>query len=127
VKVPFFKKLSAADFPDQPWIAKLLASFGDFLDQLRVGLNKGFTFADNIDCELREFALNQRDFPYSFVPKKKPSHLVLTYCVEQGPVHVNLTLGAPDWDNVGNGMVTVYGIPGMNTGKDYVVRFLLWE
>lgn len=127
MKVPFYKRLTAADFVAHPWVEKLLTPMGIFLDALRVGLNNGLTFADNMQVEIREFELNEVAFPFAFVPERKPSHMILTYCKEVSDQHVALSLGGIDWDNTADGQVTIYGITGLNAGRDYVLRVMLWE
>jgi hypothetical protein len=54
LKVPEFRLFTREEFPDQPWIEKLLRPLNATLGQTIAGLRNGLTFGENLNAEVKQ-------------------------------------------------------------------------
>jgi hypothetical protein len=60
LKVPEFRLFTREEFPDQPWIEKLLRPLNATLGQTIAGLRNGLTFGENLNAEVKQLDVTTR-------------------------------------------------------------------
>jgi hypothetical protein len=61
LKVPEFRLFTREEFPDQPWIEKLLRPLNATLGQTIAGLRNGLTFGENLNAEVKQLDVTTHD------------------------------------------------------------------
>lgn len=118
------RKFSIEDFKDQEWIAPLLSSLNQTLQELQ-GLNSNqVTIADNLSQEILEFKfLNDSvAFPMSIKTKfnQMPKGMNVIYCLATD----NTTASSTPWVTwtFSNQLLTINSISNLTSNKTYTIR-----
>lgn len=113
---PFVKE----DFPEAPWMEKLIRPLNSVLGQLRAGLDRSLSLGDNLNAEIK--TLDTSTFPVKFqtrVRGKTIGVLVFSaYEVSGRSLTAVSGIGGVGWDQDGSTII-LRGVTGCNPGMTY--------
>lgn len=129
---PKIKRLSREDFKDAPpWIERLLQWLNLFIEYVSALTNKGITFDENIQAQIKSFeilagaAAANNTVQFTTTLRVVPRGLVLMRCVQRAGNYV--VIGAAvsvEW-RYENGTVFITGVTGLTAGNIYDLTVLL--
>lgn len=128
-RIPPIKRLTTEDFKEQAaWISKLFYSLNLFMESVTGALNKGLTFTENMNSEIKEIVVSIPSsgsaFPFTYTAKIRPVAVWIGSAVEvaASPSPITSALYA-DWEYV-NGSVRINNITGLTAGKKYRITLI---
>lgn len=129
-RIPTISKLSTEDFKDQAsWIGQLLTVLNTFMTGVLQVLNKGITFTDNFNAQIKQldFVMASDAFPLSFscTLSTKPTGLWIMKAEEVSGTPAILTSALfADWSYSG-GAVAIRNISGLTNGHKYRISVII--
>jgi hypothetical protein len=123
-KLPSINQLKKEDFPDQPWIEKLLVPLNTFMRSVYSALNRGITIGDNISAVAREIEFvysttGQISFLWSLTAR--PAHVLVTNVVSFGTTPSGAVSCLWEFDGT---KVKITAMTGLVANSRYRVTFL---
>ena len=129
-RIPSIRRLTSEDFRDQAsWIGKLFAPVNDFMSSVIVALNKGLTFDENFNAQIKtlEFIKEATSFPMSFACTLTMRPVGLWVLKAENIAGTPDTLTTAIWVDwkYDNGTVTISNISGLTNAKKYRISVII--
>lgn len=131
MRIPAIKRLTTEDFKDQTsWIGKLLQPLNEFMATVVQSLNKGLTFSDNFNAQIKELEFTLQasgTYPLKFLvtTSSKPTGLwVLRAEHVAGTPSTFTTAVWADW-YYQDGQVYIKNLSGLTTGQKYRISVII--
>lgn len=130
--------MSQEDFPEAPsWFARLLWPLNQFITSMFLALNRGLTFEENFQCNLRTLTFRTAttytsdrtwvNITYAHNLPRPPFGVLLCKLTETnnptGSEALNSMGTKLKWSEFG-GQVTIRFIEGLNDNTDYTINLL---
>lgn len=119
---PEFRQLVAEEFPEAPWISKLIRPLNEVLGQIAVGLANGLSVGENLNAQVKVLDVTGGRFPVSFQcsVRGKAVGAWVARCVEVvGREEKPVSFAAfPSWDVDGSSFI-LRGVTGLVDGTAY--------
>ncbi len=122
MKAPEFRQLVTEEFPEAPWIERLIRPLNTVLGQVRAGLSNGLTIGENLNGQVKVLDVTGGAFPVRFKcsVRGKPVGAWPIRCVEvvgREEKAIGQAVSV-DWDADGD-VFTVRGVTGLTAGTPY--------
>jgi hypothetical protein len=117
-RLPQSRKLLAEDFKDQPWIAPLLASLNQFMDDVNSALKQSLTINDNFMGKILTVEVNGQ-FPVKLrwdIPSKPLSVVVGNWYRKDGTAREVVLVTDGDTTNSAKTVTNMGSITGLRAG-----------
>lgn len=119
---PEFRQLVAEEFPEAPWITKLIRPLNDVLGQIAAGLANGLTVGENLNAQIKVLDIVGGRFPVSFrcSVRGKVAGAWVVRCVEVAGREEKPIVDAAfaHWDVDGASFI-LRGVTGLTDGTSY--------
>jgi len=129
-RIPTISRLSTEDFKEQgSWIGQLLTVLNSFMSGTINVLNKGITFTDNFNAQIKqlEFVKSSTVFPMSFACTltTAPQGLWIMRAEEvSGTPQVLTSALFADW-SYADGSVIIRNVSGLTDGHKYRISVII--
>jgi hypothetical protein len=122
MRIPQAARIMSQDFPEdvRAWIHHLIVPMNQFMTNVTTVLNKGLTFKDHMNSEIKTIRIAFGDQPtISYQLKSRPVGMVVIRSDEElkSPVFF-------DWENTQNG-VRIRNVFGLEPKKVYTLTVLI--
>lgn len=129
-RLPSIKRLTTEDFKDEAsWIGKLLSPLNEFMASVVTALNKGLTFSENFNAQVKELTFTQSTalYPQKFLCTltTKPMGVLVVRADEANDNPAPLTTAVmASWRYV-NGQIFIDSFSGLTLGQKYRICVII--